>query len=61
MNRKIQSKKWLRQHINHSLLQDFYDDPKISKSLLVMEEKVMNGEVTAFIAAEDLLKEFKNS
>lgn len=61
LNRKIQSKKWLRQHINHILLQDFYDDPKISKSLLVMEEKVMNGEVTAFMAAENLLKDFKNS
>lgn len=61
LNRKLQNKKWLRQHINQIILQDFYENHKISKALKYIEEKVMNGVITPFLAGEKLLNEYKNS
>lgn len=59
--RKLQNKRWLRQHLNFILLQDFYDNPTLSKAMLSLEEKVMKSEITPFAAAENLLNQYKNS
>lgn len=59
--RKLQNKKWLRQHLNHILLQSFYENPTLSEALSSLEEKVMKSEITPFAAAESLLRAYKKS
>ncbi|GGD72270.1 methylmalonyl Co-A mutase-associated GTPase MeaB [Maribacter cobaltidurans] len=59
--RKHQNKKWLREHINHILLRDFYEHPDISKALSVLEKKVVDGEITPFRAAENLVKNYRET
>ncbi|WP_243641773.1 methylmalonyl Co-A mutase-associated GTPase MeaB [Maribacter algicola] len=59
--RKLQNKKWLRQHLNHILLQDFYENPTLSASLSLLEEKVMKSEITPFTAAESLLRDYRKT
>ncbi|TLF45768.1 methylmalonyl Co-A mutase-associated GTPase MeaB [Maribacter aurantiacus] len=59
--RKQQNKKWLRHHLNHILLQDFYDNPTLSQALSSMEEKVMESEITPFVAAERLLRAYRKA
>lgn len=57
--RKSQNKTWLRQHLNYSILKEFYDDPKISEQLLRLEEQVLLEEITPYLAAEKLLATYR--
>lgn len=64
-NRKSQAKYWLDQTINHSLKKQFYSLPSIKKELASLEQKVMEGKMSPFKAAEQLLtlfgKEYSNN
>lgn len=59
-NRKQQNKSWLIQHIDHHLKTDFYQNPKIKPLLIEIEEKVVNGHLSPFKAAEELLELYRN-
>ncbi|MGK0494850.1 MAG: LAO/AO transport system kinase [Maribacter sp.] len=59
-NRQEQNKSWLLQHIEQSLKNDFNRDVKIKKILPNLEEKVMNGTLSPFNAALQLLAIYRN-
>jgi LAO/AO transport system kinase len=59
-NRQEQNKSWLLQHIEQSLKNDFNRDAKIKKMLPNLEEKVMNGTLSPFNAALQLLAVYRN-
>ncbi|MBQ4916276.1 methylmalonyl Co-A mutase-associated GTPase MeaB [Maribacter sp. MMG018] len=59
-SRKQQNKSWLIQHIDHHLKTDFYQNPKIKPLLIEIEEKVVNGHLSPFKAAEELLEIYRN-
>ncbi|MBE7442640.1 MAG: methylmalonyl Co-A mutase-associated GTPase MeaB [Flavobacteriales bacterium] len=56
--RKIQSKYWLSETINSSILNTFYKNPKIKDLLKELEDKVITNQISPFKAARILLKEF---
>ncbi len=53
--RSKQSKYWMYESINEQLKSHFYDDPKIDALLKEKENKILNDELSSFIAAKDLL------
>lgn len=53
--RSKQAKYWMYESINEQLKSHFYDDPKIDALLKEKEDKVLNDELSSFIAAKDLL------
>tara|TARA_R110000796_G_scaffold252631_1_gene389172 strand:- start:52868 stop:53953 length:1086 start_codon:yes stop_codon:yes gene_type:complete len=53
--RKFQNKYWLIQTIEEQLKFDFYQNKNIQKQLSKLLKKVMNNEISPFIAAEQLL------
>lgn len=53
--RNEQSKYWMYETINEHLRNSFYQDPVIADMLKVQEEKVLNGNLTSFVAAKQLL------
>ncbi len=53
--RAQQAKYWVYETINAALLDGFYHDPVIEKLLPQMEEKVLNNQISSFIAAKELL------
>ncbi|WP_257212924.1 methylmalonyl Co-A mutase-associated GTPase MeaB [Maribacter sp. 4U21] len=59
--RQEQNKSWLKQHIETSLKMDFYTSPLVKKKLETLEEKVVNGSMSPFAAAQQLLQTYKNS
>lgn len=54
-NRQEQNKSWLAQHIVQSLKNDFTRDEKIKNMLPDLEQKVMEGTLSPFNAAQILL------
>ena len=54
--RQNQNLHWLHETIKQTLLERFFAKPEVIKTLPELEQKVLNGEVSAFAAAEDLLK-----
>ncbi len=59
-NRQEQNRSWLLQHIEQSLKSDFNRDVKIKKMLPDLEKKVMEGSLSPFNAAQQLLDVYKN-
>ncbi|MFS4467398.1 methylmalonyl Co-A mutase-associated GTPase MeaB [Maribacter sp. 2210JD10-5] len=59
-NRRLQNKSWLTQHIELILKMDFTQNPKVKKLLPILTEKVMEGQLSPFAAAEDIIREYKN-
>lgn len=53
--RNRQAKHWMYETINNRLQDAFYNDPGIKKELKSIEEKVLNGEISSFKAAQKLL------
>ena len=53
--RNEQSKYWMYESINEQLQQSFYQNPKIEALLAQKEAQVLNGNLTSFIAAKNLL------
>ena len=61
--RTQQAKYWMYETINASLLNSFYQSPDLEPLIEQYEQRVLNNEISSFIAAGDLLKryaEYKN-
>ena len=54
--RSEQSKYWMYETINESLRNSFYNNVKIQKLLPEYEQKILNNEISSFIAAKELLE-----
>ncbi len=53
--RNEQSKYWMYESINEHLRNSFYYHPKIQNMIQPMEQEVLGGQVTSFVAAKRLL------
>ena len=53
--RNAQSKYWMYESINEKLKSCFYNNSNIQQLLLENEQKVLNNEISSFIAAKNLL------
>lgn len=53
--RSEQAKYWMYETINEQLKNHFYDNAKIETMLAQYEKKVLNNEVSSFIAAKEML------
>lgn len=53
--RRSQNKNWLIQTIDDKLKSEFYQNKKVLLKLTTLQEKVINSELSPFIAAEQLL------
>ncbi|MDZ7689561.1 MAG: methylmalonyl Co-A mutase-associated GTPase MeaB [Balneolaceae bacterium] len=59
VKRKRQAQNWMHESIQNRLLDKFYNDPKVKKKLEQVEQKVLDGEISSFKAANILLDLFK--
>lgn len=57
-NRTRQAKYWLVETINQNLLDSFYHNPVMQERMEEAEQQVLHNEVSSFIAAHKLLKEY---
>ena len=57
-NRRLQEITLLRECLSNLLKQDFFGNDKWKNKFLIVEQKVANGKLSAFIAAEQLFKEY---
>lgn len=53
--RNEQSKYWMYESINEKLRDSFYHNPQVEAMLRSQEQKVLNGNLTSFVAAKGLL------
>ena len=60
-NRKKQAQFWLHESIQEQLGSHFYKHPKIKVKLNYLEKAVVNGELSPFVAAQQLLNLFHTS
>ena len=58
--RNEQSKYWMYESINEKIKSHFYSNPAIQQLLLENERKVLNNEISSFIAAKNLLDVYFN-
>ncbi len=58
--RSKQSKYWMYESINEQLKTHFYDNKQIQSLLIDNEKKVLNNEISSFVAANDLLNYYFN-
>ena len=59
-NRKQQARFWLDYTINSSITSLFYDNKEVKNKIKELENKVVNGSISPFKAARDLINIFKN-
>lgn len=59
-NRKQQAKFWLENTVNDALQTLFYNDKNVKEKLTTIQNQVINGEISPFKAAKELLNSFKN-
>jgi len=57
-NRRLQEITLLKECLSNLLKQDFFGNNKWKNKFLIAEQKVANGKLSAFIAAEQLFKEY---
>lgn len=57
--RKVQAKFWFYQSIENQLKNQFFENQKIKKQLPEFEKSVLDGKISAYLAAEKLLKVLK--
>ncbi|MDR0507650.1 MAG: methylmalonyl Co-A mutase-associated GTPase MeaB [Dysgonamonadaceae bacterium] len=53
--RNSQAKYWMYESINEQLKNHFYQSKEIEKELIINEKKVINSEISSFIAARNML------
>ena len=53
--RNEQAKYWMYESINEALRDSFYQNPTIDSLLAFKERQVLDGELTSFVAARQLL------
>ena len=56
--RNEQAKYWMYESINDLIRSEFYNHPDIEKQLPIMERKVLNNEISSFIAAKQMVSLF---
>ena len=54
--RIVQAKYWMHETIHSALVDGFYHNEQIENELPIMEQKVLNSEISSFIAAHKLLE-----
>lgn len=60
-NRQRQNKSWLTQHIQGLLTDDFKQNKKVSQLLPELQQEVMLGSISPFMAAKKLMQAYKSS
>ncbi|MBN2732433.1 MAG: methylmalonyl Co-A mutase-associated GTPase MeaB, partial [Balneolaceae bacterium] len=60
-NRNRQARHWMHETIQNQLKEHFYTDPAIKKRLSQTEKDVLDGKISSFKAAQELLERYKNS
>ncbi len=55
LNRNRQNKYWMYESINETLRNSFYHDPAIEEQIETYEQKVLNDQISSFVAAKELL------
>lgn len=58
--RQQQAKHWMYETINEFLQNHFYQNPKRKKQIEELEQKVLNGQKSSFVAANEILAEYFN-
>jgi len=58
--RNEQAKYWMYETINEHLRNSFYHNPVLKERIGVMEQRVLQGQATSFVAAKELLDLYKN-
>ena len=58
LKRNEQAKYWMYESINDMLRDTFYNHPEIESQLPFMERKVLNNEISSFIAAKQMIDLF---
>ncbi len=57
-NRHRQLKYWMYETINETLKSDFYNNKEIEASIADYEERVLNTQISSFVAAKELLDKY---
>ena len=57
--RQRQSRYWMRQTIEQRLLDDFFDDARVHEQLPDLKQRVLDGTLSAFAAADRLLEVYR--
>lgn len=60
-NRKRQDKKWLSETLKELILNGFLGQKLVKQEIEKMEQAVMNGELSSFLAAENIYKKFSGN
>jgi len=60
-NRKNQAQFWLHESILEHLGNYFYENPKVKTELAHLEKEVVNGKISPFVAANQLITLFRKS
>jgi len=59
--RQEQSRHWMYQSIEETLRSDFFETPAVQSALEEVEEKVLNGTLSSFAAAQKLLSVYRRT
>lgn len=59
-NRREQDKRWLRETLEELILSGFFANPELMKELKLNEQRVINGEISSFQAAEELYQAYQH-
>ncbi|PVX49834.1 methylmalonyl-CoA mutase metallochaperone MeaB [Balneicella halophila] len=57
--RREQAIYWMHESINEYLKDDFFNDEVVKKNLPIKKQQVLNNQLSSFIAANQLFKEYK--
>ena len=59
-NRREQDKRWLSETLKELILSGFFANPELMEKLKANEQRVIEGEITSFQAAEELYEAYQN-
>ena len=59
-NRRSQRVQWLTQTVEHDLLMEFWNDPRVQEQLATVREQVESGDLYSGYAARKLVNLFRN-
>lgn len=60
-HRTEQAKYWMYESINDHLLSSFYHHPEIENLLPQMEQRILDNQISSFIAASELIEQYNHS
>ena len=58
--RSQQAKYWMYETIHQSLLDNFYHNPEIETLIPQYEQRILDNEISSFIAAHELLNKYNS-